>query len=90
MFESAATHQYVVEYRLDGGEAQTAEFELGVPMTDANWAFPEKGATVPLLVQPGSGKVKLDTKAIRRDRDAARKAKQAADDAAFERQAHEH
>ncbi|HEY2161788.1 MAG TPA: hypothetical protein VGH24_10805, partial [Solirubrobacteraceae bacterium] len=41
-FESAATHQYVVEYRLDEGETQTAEFELGVPMTDASWVFPGK------------------------------------------------
>jgi hypothetical protein len=87
-YESSAPHQYVVEYRLDGGEPQRAEFELGVPMTDANWVFPGKGAKVPLLVQSGSGEVKLDTKAIRHNREAARSADEAASNADFEAARH--
>jgi hypothetical protein len=83
-YASSAVHQYVVEYRLDDGEQQEAEFELGVPMTDADWMFPGKGSKVPLLVHPGSGKVKLDTKAVKRNREAARRADQSAGDAEFE------
>jgi hypothetical protein len=50
--------------------------------------FPGEGAKVPLLVHSASGEVKLDTKALKRDREAARKAEQATSDAEFEAKLH--
>jgi len=88
-FASSAPHQYVVEYHDEEGILQKAEFEQSVPALDANWVFPTKGQKVPLLVHH-SGKVELDTRGIKHEREAARANERAADDAAFERERPKH